>query len=347
MPARWRTSSTRCSSASSQTTPSAPGSPRARASRRRERRRRGGRARGVVHGVAPVPGGAGGEAAVRPRRRGSPLGRRSASRVPGAPPRLEHAGAAAPPLHRAAGALRAAAELGWREANATTISLSPLSTEEAARLLHVLLDRTLLPAETQAVLLERAGGNPLYAEQFARMLAERGDVEDLAVPETVHALMAARLDTLRPELKALLHDAAVVGRIFWSGSVAAIGERDRAEVRRELNELVHREFVRPVRVSVDRGRGRVRLLARARPRRRLPPDPADAPCRQAHRCGELDRDDRRGSPRGPGRDPRPPLRAGVRAQACGRGRGLRARRQVGRLLVLAGDRASLSTPPQR
>ena len=142
---------------------------------------------------------------------------------------------------------------GGGKRNATTISLSPLSTEEAARLLQILLDRTVLPAETQTVLLERAGGNPLYAEQFARMLAERGDVENLAVPETVQALMAARLDTLRPELKALLHDAAVVGRTFWSGAVAAIGERDRAEARRELNELVHREFVRPVRVSSIEG----------------------------------------------------------------------------------------------
>ena len=142
---------------------------------------------------------------------------------------------------------------GGGKRNATTISLSPLSTEEAGRLLQVLLDRTLLPAETQAVLLERAGGNPLYAEQFARMLSERGDVEDLAVPETVQALMAARLDTLRPELKMLLHDAAVVGRIFWSGALAAIGERDRDEVRRDLNELVRREFVRPIRLSSVEG----------------------------------------------------------------------------------------------
>ena len=107
---------------------------------------------------------------------------------------------------------------GGGKRNATTISLSPLSIEESGRLIHALLDRTLLPAETQRVLLERAGGNPLYAEQFARMLAERGGVEGLAVPETVQALVAARLDTLRPELKALLHDAAVVGRVFWSGA---------------------------------------------------------------------------------------------------------------------------------
>jgi tetratricopeptide (TPR) repeat protein len=142
---------------------------------------------------------------------------------------------------------------GGGKRNATTISLAPLSTEEASRLLQVLLDRTLLPAETQAVLLERAGGNPLYAEQFARMLIERGDVEGLAVPETVQALMAARIDTLRPELKMLLHDAAVTGRIFWSGALAAIGERDRDEVRRDLNELVRREFVRPVRLSSVEG----------------------------------------------------------------------------------------------
>ncbi|MFN2470404.1 MAG: AAA family ATPase [Gaiellaceae bacterium] len=142
---------------------------------------------------------------------------------------------------------------GGGKRNATTISLSPLSTEEAAKLLHALLERTLLPAETQAVLLERAGGNPLYAEQFARMLAERGGAEDLAVPETVHALIAARLDTLSPELKALVQDASVVGRIFWSGSIAAIGRRERDEVRRSLNELVRREFVRPIRVSSVEG----------------------------------------------------------------------------------------------
>jgi class 3 adenylate cyclase/tetratricopeptide (TPR) repeat protein len=144
---------------------------------------------------------------------------------------------------------------GGGKRNATTISLSPLSTEESGRLLQALLDRTVLPAETQSALLERAGGNPLYAEQFARMLLERGDIEGLAVPETVQALVAARLDTLRPELKALLHDAAVVGRIFWSGAVAAIGHRDPMDVRRDLNELVHREFVRPVRASSIEGEG--------------------------------------------------------------------------------------------
>ncbi len=142
---------------------------------------------------------------------------------------------------------------GGGKRNATTISLSPLTAEESGRLLQVLLDRTLLPAETQTALLERAGGNPLYAEQFARMLVERGNAEDLSVPESVHALVAARLDTLRPELKALLQDAAVVGRVFWSGAVAALGDRERDAVRRDLNELVHREFIRPIRVAAIEG----------------------------------------------------------------------------------------------
>jgi len=142
---------------------------------------------------------------------------------------------------------------GGGKRNATTISLAPLTVEESGRLLQVLLDRTLLPAETQSALLERAGGNPLYAEQFARMLAETGHVDGLTVPETVQALVAARLDTLRPELKALLHDAAVVGRVFWNGAAAAVAERGRDEARRELNELVHREFVRPLRVSSIEG----------------------------------------------------------------------------------------------
>ena len=142
---------------------------------------------------------------------------------------------------------------GGGKRNATTISLSPLTSDDASRLLQALLERSVLAAETQSVLLERAGGNPLYAEQFARMLVERGDAEGIAVPETVHALVAARLDTLRPELKALLHDAAVVGRVFWLGAVAEIGGRDRDEVRRDLNELVRREFVRPVRGSSIEG----------------------------------------------------------------------------------------------
>lgn len=69
------------------------------------------------------------------------------------------------------------------------------------------------------------------------------------MPETVQALIAARLDTLAPERKALLHDASVVGKVFWPGAVAALGGRDEREVSQGLHELARKELVRPARAS--------------------------------------------------------------------------------------------------
>ncbi|MGZ4398359.1 MAG: AAA family ATPase, partial [Gaiellaceae bacterium] len=101
---------------------------------------------------------------------------------------------------------------GWGggKRNASTVSISPLSEEETARLLGSLLEQTLLPAEIQSRVLARAGGNPLYAEEYVRMLQDRGflvhgpkgwrlDAEgELPLPETVQGMVAARLDALSP-----------------------------------------------------------------------------------------------------------------------------------------------------
>ena len=133
--------------------------------------------------------------------------------------------------------------------NATTISLSPLSSVDTAKLVAALLERSVLPAETQQRLLERAGGNPLYAEQFVRMLRERPSGADVLIPETVQALIAARLDTLGGDRKALLQDAAVVGKVFWSGALSAIGDVEERLVRDGLHDLVRRELIRPARRS--------------------------------------------------------------------------------------------------
>jgi class 3 adenylate cyclase len=133
---------------------------------------------------------------------------------------------------------------GGGKPSASTISLSPLSDEETARLLGVLLERAVLPAEQQAGLLTRAGGNPLYAEQFARMLAERGEVDELALPETVQGIIAARLDGLEAAEKALLQDAAVVGRVFWAGVLMQMDGRDRPAVESSLHALARKDFVR-------------------------------------------------------------------------------------------------------
>jgi class 3 adenylate cyclase len=133
---------------------------------------------------------------------------------------------------------------GGGKPNASSISLSPLSDEETARLLGALLERRLLPAEQQSALLARAGGNPLYAEQFAHMLAERAEGDELPLPETVQGIIAARLDGLEPEEKALLQDAAVIGKVFWAGAVATMDGRDRAAVEQRLHGLARKEFVR-------------------------------------------------------------------------------------------------------
>jgi class 3 adenylate cyclase/tetratricopeptide (TPR) repeat protein len=132
----------------------------------------------------------------------------------------------------------------------TAINLSPLSDLDTAKLVSALLDRAVLPAETQQLLLERAGGNPLYTEEFVRLLRERGDV---TVPDSIHALIAARLDTLPLERKSLLQDASVLGKVFWAGAVAAMGERDLHETEHTLHELARKELVRPSRQSAMEG----------------------------------------------------------------------------------------------
>jgi predicted ATPase/class 3 adenylate cyclase len=152
---------------------------------------------------------------------------------------------------------------GWGggKRNSTTLSLSPLTDDETGRLISVLLSQAVLPAETQAVLLERSGGNPLYAEEFVRMLTDRGILTrrgrvvevapdaEIPVPETVQAVIAARLDSLAAGRKALLHDAAVVGKVFWTGALAWMGRTPERAVEEGLYELVRKELVRPVRLS--------------------------------------------------------------------------------------------------
>jgi predicted ATPase/DNA-binding SARP family transcriptional activator len=155
--------------------------------------------------------------------------------------------------------------------NATTAALGPLSDADTARLLAALLDQPLVPANLQATLLARAGGNPLYAEEFVRLLADRGLLQrhgrglrlvedaELPVPGTVQALIAARLDALDPAHKAVLQDAAVVGQVFWSGAVAAIGHIQEPVVRQHLHELARKELVRPARRSSVSGQAEHRF----------------------------------------------------------------------------------------
>jgi hypothetical protein len=134
---------------------------------------------------------------------------------------------------------------GWGGGRVTsaTIQLSALPDDETATLVHALLGGSLLTARKQEELLERAGGNPLYAEEFARMLIERSG--GLALPESVQGLIAARLDTLHREEKELLQTAAVMGRVFWLGALG----RERWTLEERLHALARKEFVRRERRS--------------------------------------------------------------------------------------------------
>jgi class 3 adenylate cyclase/tetratricopeptide (TPR) repeat protein len=129
---------------------------------------------------------------------------------------------------------------GGGKLNATTLALAPLTDDETARILGHALGKPILAAETQSALLERAGGNPLYAEQFAELFVERGSTEELTMPETLQGIIAARLDGLTPEEKALMLDAAVVGKVFWT---AALGREDAATTP-ALHALERKGFVR-------------------------------------------------------------------------------------------------------
>ncbi len=133
--------------------------------------------------------------------------------------------------------------------NATTLSLSPLTDDQTARLIGNLSEQPVMAAETQEALLARAGGNPLYAEQYVRMLAERGEAEDLPLPETVQGIIAARLDALPIEEKNLLQNAAVLGTVFWLGAVTQVGGADRRTSELRLHALERKDFVQHARRS--------------------------------------------------------------------------------------------------
>ncbi|MGZ8652147.1 MAG: ATP-binding protein [Actinomycetota bacterium] len=151
----------------------------------------------------------------------------------------------------------------WAEErhNAIRQSLPPLTDGETAVLISSLLERAVLPAETQSVLIERSGGNPLFAEEFIQLLVDRGlidlgshdrpvaELHDIPVPESLQSLIASRLDQLPHEDKTLLQDAAVIGKVFWSGALAALCGCDEASVHDRLTDVLRRELVRPSRAS--------------------------------------------------------------------------------------------------
>ena len=291
--------------------------------RRRHRSRSAG---GALLGRSPPVRGARPTAAAAraPRRR--PLGRADAARSRRARQPLEPRRPDPASLRRAGGAARGAAAAG----RARIVRLEPLSSGEATELLDALDGRGMLSPELRERVTEVAQGNPLYTEQLVAMLAEeaRAAAELVALPPTIQALLAARLDRLDPYDRDVLERAAVVGKEFWPGAVAALGGGDEA-LGPTLLGLVRRELVEPAVSSIPGEDGfRFRhALIRDAAYAGIPKTDARRPPRALRRLAR--------APRRPGRARRLPPRAGLPLP-----RGARRARRPHAVAGRAGGRAA-------
>jgi DNA-binding SARP family transcriptional activator/class 3 adenylate cyclase len=135
--------------------------------------------------------------------------------------------------------------------SAVAIELDRLSEADTGHLLENLLSAHRLPTGVGPALLAAADGNPLFAEEYVRMVRDRHPMPPqgstgeagLPLPESVHAIIAARLDALPAEEKAALQDLSVLGRVGWVGALAAVSGRGRAEAEACLERLAAREFL--------------------------------------------------------------------------------------------------------
>jgi len=132
---------------------------------------------------------------------------------------------------------------GWAggKLNATSLLLEPLTTAECEALLDSLGDGLDPEARTRVVLA--SDGNPLFLEEMAALAAATGTT---AVPATIQALLAARLDLLTTEEREILERGAIEGEVFHRSAARALsGEHTETEVDSRLTGLVRKELIRP------------------------------------------------------------------------------------------------------
>ena len=141
----------------------------------------------------------------------------------------------------------------------SSVSLRPLTEEQGARLVEGLLTVADIPGDLRQELLAKAEGNPFFLEEIIRRLIDEGALvregdtwrataaaRQTTVPDTIHGLLAARVDGLPPLEKLVLQEAAVVGRVFWEEPVAkSIGNGSVSVALLEL-ERKGLVFARPI-----------------------------------------------------------------------------------------------------
>jgi class 3 adenylate cyclase/tetratricopeptide (TPR) repeat protein len=132
---------------------------------------------------------------------------------------------------------------GGGNPRALAIELGPLSPEQSRELVDAWLARAEVPPGQRALALEKAEGNPLFLEETARMLGDGEGILIKRIPDSVQALIAARIDGLDGGDKRLLQRAALVGRVFWRGALDALSPDD--DVAAGLDRLLEREFIAP------------------------------------------------------------------------------------------------------
>jgi Predicted ATPase len=144
------------------------------------------------------------------------------------------------------------------QGGAVRIVLSPLSDADAARVVENLLGQAGLAEDARARIVGASEGNPLFVEQLLSMLIDSGrlrqdatgwiattDLSEMAIPPTIHALLAARLDALPPPERAVIEPASVIGLAFPEQAVAALAsDLLRPDIGIHLKGLTHRRLIR-------------------------------------------------------------------------------------------------------
>ncbi|MGH2399935.1 MAG: hypothetical protein ACRDF6_08820, partial [bacterium] len=131
--------------------------------------------------------------------------------------------------------------------NATNLDLEPLRQDEAEQLVAALGSKGLTPAAV-TMIAQRAGGNPLFVEELVRMMME-GTAPGSQIPDTVQAVLTARIDRLPQSERRVLQAASVIGRTFWPSAVATIAGISNQDTTPALRDLIAKELIVPRPVS--------------------------------------------------------------------------------------------------
>jgi predicted ATPase/class 3 adenylate cyclase len=150
-------------------------------------------------------------------------------------------------------------EWGSHRRDATSIFLEPLTPDESRELVSALMPEGNGVAPIVQFVAQRAGGNPFFAEEMVRRLHEEGTETADTLPDTVHALLAARLDSLEPIERLIVQQAAVVGQTFFEGALVTVAEEEGADLPEVLASLHDKDIVMPL-PAVDGGLGEEREL---------------------------------------------------------------------------------------